>query len=43
MAAGLIAMAVVPALLPRPRRVDEAGANASSEGAAADGEQARVA
>jgi len=42
-AAGLIALAVVPALLlPRSRRADEANANAGSA-AAADGEQARAA
>ena len=46
-AAGLIALAVVPALLlPRPRRANEANANADS-GAAADaavgGEQAKAA
>ena len=42
-AAGLIAVAVVPALLlPRSRRVDEDNANAGS-GATADGEQARAA
>jgi EmrB/QacA subfamily drug resistance transporter len=37
-AAGLIALAVVPALLlPRPRRADEANANAGSDAAAAGG------
>jgi len=42
-AAGLIALAVVPALLlPRPRRADDAGANAGS-GAAVGGEQAAAA
>jgi hypothetical protein len=46
-AAGLIALAVVPALLlPQPRRANEANANADS-GAAADaavgGEQAKAA
>jgi hypothetical protein len=42
-AAGLIAVAVVPALLlPRVHRADEASANADS-GAAADGGQAAAA
>jgi MFS family permease len=42
-AAGLIALAVVPALLlPRPRQADEANANAAS-GAAADDRQAKAA
>jgi hypothetical protein len=42
-AAGLIAVAVVPALLlPRLRRADDANANAAF-GAAADGEQAKAA
>jgi MFS family permease len=42
-AAGLIALAVVPALLlPRPRQADDASVNADS-GAAADAEQAKAA
>jgi len=42
-AAGLIALAVVPALLlPQPRRANDASANADS-GAAADGERAQAA